>query len=246
VVVRCGGRSIDFVRRAVSSIRRQTFGSFTVILAKYRDIDLSSIVADHGGAVAAFDEFLIEGGGRSEMLWAGLNRIASPYFAVLDDDDFWMSDHFEWLFRAGRRVDAEFDIAFSGRIDFDAPSAYNYGTQLAYRNIGLFGFGSKIVDAWHVAGAIGTNSFVARTELLSGEMLAAPAMRTAEDSLLINLVSWRSKPIFSWRPTAFYRPSAADASNWMDDENRVSDELSFALRAGLMWSGLSPTGRMRS
>jgi hypothetical protein len=236
VVLRCGGRSIDFVRRAVSSIRRQTFGAFTVILAKYRDIDLSSIVADRGGAIAAFDEFLIEGGGRSEMLWAGLNRIASPYFAVLDDDDFWMSDHFEWLFRAGRRVDAEFDIAFSGRIDFDTPSAYNYGTQLAYRNIGLFGFRSKIVDAWHVAGAIGTNCFVARTDLLSGEMLVAPSMRTAEDSLLINLVSRRSKPIFSWRPTAFYRPSAADASNWKDDENRVGDELSFALRAGLMWS----------
>jgi hypothetical protein len=133
-------------------------------------------------------------------------------------------------------VDAEFDIAFSGQIDFDTPSAYNYGTQLAYRNIGRFGFRSKIVDAWHIAGAIGTNCFVARTDLLSGEMLAAPSMRTAEDSLLITLVSRRTKPIFSWRPTAFYRPTAEDGSNWQQDRQRLSDELSFALRAGLMWS----------
>jgi hypothetical protein len=236
VVLRCGGRSVDVLRRAVDSIRCQTFGSFTVILAKYRDLDLSAITQDRSGAIAGFDEFLIEGGGRAEMLWAGLRRIDAPYFAVLDDDDFWLSDHFEWLFRAGWRVQADFDIAFSGQVDFDHPSAYDYGTQLAYRNIGRFGFAAKIVDAWQIAGAIGTNTFVARTDLLTEEMLTAPSMRSAEDSLLIALVSRRSKPIFSWRPTAFYRPHAEDGSNWQEDEQRGADELSFALRSGLMWS----------
>jgi hypothetical protein len=89
VVVRCGGRELNVLQRAIDSIRRQSFGTFTVILAKYRDIDVSAITANPGGAIAAFESFLIEGGGRAQMLWAGLQRIATPYFAVLDDDDFW-------------------------------------------------------------------------------------------------------------------------------------------------------------
>jgi hypothetical protein len=236
VVLRCGGRSVAMLRRAVDSIRCQTFGSFTVILAKYRDLDVSSITQDVSGAIAGFDEFLIDGGGRAEMLWAGLRRIDTPYFAVQDDDDFWLGDHVESLFRAGWRVQPDFDVAFSGQVDFDHPSAYDYGTQRSHRNIGRFGFAAKIADAWQISGAIGTNTFVARTDLLTGEMLTAPSMRSAEDSLLIALVSRRSKPIFSWRPTAFYRPHAEDGSNWQADEQRAGDELSFALRSGLMWS----------
>ena len=43
VVIRCGGRSLDYVPRAVDSIRNQTYGRFTIIFARYRDIDLSAI-----------------------------------------------------------------------------------------------------------------------------------------------------------------------------------------------------------
>lgn len=235
VIVRCGGRSRDILLRAVESIRRQTFGRFTVILAKYRDIDLSEMTSDVSGAIDRFDEFLIEGGKRTEMLWAGLARIKTPYFAVLDDDDFWLSDHMEELFRAGRRVDPDFDMAFSGSIDFDYPQPYNYGTQFCSRNIGRFGFSAPITDPWQLMETIGINAFVARTDLIA-DHLAPPDMRTAEDSLLIALAARRSKPIFSFRPTAFYRRDAADGSNWQADPQRVDDEISFALRAGLAFA----------
>jgi hypothetical protein len=236
VVVRCGGREPQLLKRAVDSIRRQSFGTFTVILAKYRDIDVSAITGNPGGAIAAFDAFLIEGGGRAEMLWAGLQRIATPYFAVLDDDDFWLSDHFESLFSAGRRVSQNFDMAFSGQVEFDFPGGNHYGVKPFMRNIGRFGFPNRVADAWQIAGAIGTNCFVARADLLGADMLKTPAMRSAEDSVLINLVSRRTKPVFSWRATAFYRPNAEDGSNWQQDEQRTDDEISFALRTSLMWS----------
>ncbi|HUA76482.1 MAG TPA: glycosyltransferase, partial [Acetobacteraceae bacterium] len=234
VVLRCGGRDPGVVRRAVDSIRRQTFGSFTVILAKFRPVDLSEITADTSGAIAEFVEFLIPGGSRAEMLFAALDRVKTPYFAVLDDDDFWMSDHFEELFRAGRRVREDFDMAFSGSIGFDYPILYN-ATQSCSRNILRFGYEGPIADALDVQIAIGTNCFVARTDLIQKAMRAVPQMRTAEDSLLVCLLAWRSRPIFSYRPTAFYRRDAEDGSRWQIDAQRTEDEISLALRAGLAW-----------
>jgi len=234
VVLRCGDRSLAFVRRAVDSIRRQTFGSFTVILAKFRPLELVEITADISGAITEFVEFLIPDGTRAEMLFAAIERVSTPYFAVLDDDDFWMSDHFEELFRAGRRVREHFDMAFSGSIGFDYPVLYN-ATQSCSRNILRFGYEGPIADALDVQNAIGTNCFVARTELFRVEMRVVPRMRTAEDSLLICLLAWRSRPIFSFRPTAFYRRDAEDGSQWQTDAQRTEDELSMALRAGLAW-----------
>jgi hypothetical protein len=235
VVVRCGGRSLAMVGRAIASIRRQTFGSFIIILAKYRDIDLSSITCDLTGAIVAFDEFLIDGGGRADMLWAGLRRIATPYFAVLDDDDLWFSDHMEEIFRAGRRVAADFDMAFAGRIEFDCPLSPNGVPRRAAR-IGRFGFREPLVSAWQIPGGVDINSFVARTELLGDALDHVPAMHTAEDTVLISIIAWRSKPVFSWRATTLYRADAADGSNWRSHPDRVEDDFSLALRVGMGWS----------
>ncbi len=144
-VVRCGGRALALVRRAIDSIRRQSFGRFTVILAKYRDIDLSEIISDQSGAITDFIEFLIPGGGRAQMLFEGVQRVSTEYFAVLDDDDFLLSDHFEDLFRACRLADQRFDIAFSGVIEFDHPTALG-GEVISNRNIARFGF-SRTIEA---------------------------------------------------------------------------------------------------
>ena len=235
VVVRCGGRAPAFVRRAIDSIRRQSFGRFTIILAKYRDIDLSEIIADRSGAITEFVEFLIPGGGRARMLFEGVRRVGTAYFAVLDDDDFLLSDHFEELFRAGRRADDRFDIAFSGVMEFDYPTTLDGGV-ISNRNIARFGFNHTIEDIGDLLAVIHVAGFVARRDLLTDEMLAPPAMSTAEDSLLVGFLVRRSKPAFSFRPTAFYRRDGHDASGWQTDPRRKDDELTLALRGSLAWA----------
>ncbi len=232
VVIRCGGRGLDILGRAVDSVRRQSFGRFVVILAKYADIDVSPITAAPGGAIAAFDTFLIEGGGRARMLFEGVRRVATPYFAVLDDDDFWMSDHMETLFAAGRRVAPEFDMAYAAQLRFDSPVEH-WPTLVTTRSILRFGYEHDITDPIEILNRVGINSFVARRDLLTDEMLTVPDLRTAEDSLLICLLAWRSKPIFSFRPTAFYRDEAEDGSRWRSDPERGRDEISLGLRMGL-------------
>jgi len=235
VVVRCGGRPVDMLRRAVGSIERQSFGRFTVILAKYRDIDTTPLTGATSGAITRFDEFLIAGGGRAEMLYAALRRVVTPYVAVLDDDDFWLSDHMEALFRAGRGEGADFDMAFSGVVDFDHPVRFS-ATQFFDRTLGRFGFDKPLSNAHDIQDAIHLSGFVARADLLRPAMLDTPAMRTAEDSLLICLLARRSKPVFSWKATAFYRRDPEDGSHWQRDPQRTEDVISLALRAGLAYA----------
>ena len=79
------------------------------------------------------------------MLFEGVQRVSTEYFAVLDDDDFLLSDHFEDLFRACRLADQRFDIAFSGVIEFDHPTALG-GEVISNRNIARFGF-SRTIEA---------------------------------------------------------------------------------------------------
>jgi hypothetical protein len=141
----------------------------------------------------------------------------------------------EQLFRAGRRERADFDFAFSGVVDFDYPVRFSE-TQAFDRNIGRFGFDKPLVDAQDVLDAIHLCAFVARVDLVDPDMMAAPDMRTAEDSLLILMLVRRSRPIFSWKPTAFYRRDAADGSNWRADPARTEDEISLALRGGLAFA----------
>lgn len=234
VILRCGGRPVSYVKRAVDSIRAQSLGRFVVILVKYAEIDLTSLTSELSGAVREFVDISIPGAGRAEALFKGIRYTTTAYFAVLDDDDFWLSDHIEELFRAGRQAREDFDVAFSGSIAFDFPVYYREN-QFCDRNILLFGFQSKPDNVLSVQAAIGTNCFVARRDLLTDEMLKVPVMRTAEDSLLIALLARRSKPIFSYRATAFYRRDATDGSNWRSDPERPRDELSLALRAGLTW-----------
>jgi hypothetical protein len=235
VVIRCGGRNVAVVRRAVNSVRHQTYGRFTIILAKYRPIDLSAITEDLGGAITDFNEFFIPWGGRAQMLFEGIKRVEAPYFAVLDDDDFWLSDHIEGLFRAGWRVRPDFETAFSGVVEFDYLADLGEGLR-ATRHISRFGFDGPIKDAGDIQAVIHLSCFVARRDLLSDEMLRIPDMRTAEDSLLISYISWRSKPIFSFRPTAFYLRDSVDGSDWQRDEQRSDDELSLAFRGSLTWA----------
>jgi Glycosyl transferase family 2 len=233
VIIRCGGRSVQMIRRAVDSIRSQTYGRFQVIFAKYRDIDLSAIAEDRSGAIIGCTSFFIESGGRAEMLYSALRHIETPYFAVLDDDDFWLPEHMETLFHAGRLTDPDFDMAFSGVVNFDYPVPFSPGVTFD-RSLGRFGFAQPLRDVRDISDTIWVCGFVARSDLLTPEIMRTPPMRTAEDSLLVCLLARRSKPAFSWRATAFYRRDAADGSGWQNDPQRADDFMTQTLRSGLL------------
>ena len=231
------------VRIAVDSIRRQTLGRLTVIFAKYRDIDLGSLVSDISGAIVAFTEISVPGGNRGATLSAGLRAIGTEYFAILDDDDFWLQDHIESLFAAARIVDTNFDMAFSGVIcKTEKMVRIERGLEWD-RNLRMFGFREQILSVNDVTGDIGTNSFVARAAVLGDGLGELPDMDSAEDSLIIAIAARRKRPIFSYRATAVLLRGFVEQSGWELLPNRRDDLLTGQLRSGMLfgpaWIGLS-------
>ena len=98
VIIRCGGRPVDLIRRALCSLSQQTYGQFEVIFVRYKDIDLSSLLSQPHANVRSMKVIDCLGAGRSTALWTGLSTVTADYFAVLDDDDWLFSNHFEKLF----------------------------------------------------------------------------------------------------------------------------------------------------
>jgi hypothetical protein len=165
VIVRCGGRPVEMVRQAVDSIRRQTFGRFRVIFSKYHQLDLSTI-SNVDAKIQSFTEILTEGGGRAATLNAGLSAIHTEFFAVLDDDDFWLSDHVESLFLAARMGDPNFDVAFAGSVCIDRQGTQIERALIWDRNIYAFGFRDTPRTVSDITGEFSSNCFIARSDTL--------------------------------------------------------------------------------
>jgi len=236
VVVRCGARRRELVRQAVDSIRRQTYGTFTVIMSKYEEVDLSDITGDVSGRIQAFVEVLTPSGSRAATLMAGLGRIETEYFAILDDDDFWLSDHIETLFMAGRTANPSFDVAFSGTVSVAAEGTEIEKDLYWQRNIATFGFARAPLTILDVTSAFSSNCFIARTALLPPDLESLSELETAEDSLVVAFVARNMRPIFSYKPTAFFRRGYAGESNFASALSRERDMLSLHLRTGLLLS----------
>jgi len=234
VVVRCGGRPVSMVKQAVESIRRQTYGKFTVIFSKYRELDLSELTADRSGNIVTFVEVLTDGGNRAATLTAGLKCVNSEFFAILDDDDFWLSDHVETLFAAAIPVDRDFDVAYSGSIAITREKIQIEKSLAWDRNVYTFGINSAIKVPRDITSSFSSNCFVARSSVLGEGLIDLGELSTAEDSLLISIITRRKPPIFSYRATAFFRRGFEGESDFALRQDRAADEMAWALRAGML------------
>jgi hypothetical protein len=236
VVVRCGGRPEELVRSAVDSIRNQTFGEFTVILAKHKEVDLSTIISDLSGRVEAFVEVDAIGGSRGETLIAGLRKVETEFFAILDDDDFWLSDHIETLFSAGAAADPAFDVVYSGSVGV-APTGTEIEINLLWsRNISTFGVEQHPARVADITSGFTSNCFVARTTLLPPDLESLGELETAEDSLLVAFVVRNKRPVFSYKPTAFFRRGFDGESEFARSRSRSRDISSLRLRTSMLMS----------
>lgn len=238
VIVRCGDRRLAYIERAVNSICSQTFGRFTVIFVKYKNIDLSAILSIAAPNIDSFIEIEVPNGNRSDTLFAGLAKLRelhAEYFSVLDDDDFWLSNHMEGLFSAAIQARRHVDVAFSGAIAI-SPEGRQIEKGLSWkRNVYTFGFRTPVASASDITREFSSNSFVARTDLLVDE-IDTPEMETAEDSVLISLIARHSKPVFSYQATAFFTQNESDGSGFSSHPLRQRDLASLSLRTSLLYS----------
>jgi Glycosyl transferase family 2 len=127
VIIRCGARPVSMISRAVRSIERQSYPNIYLIFVQFGAVagfdDYVGQLRD-GQRFSAVDVIKVDGDTRrSATLWAGLRAVKTPFFAILDDDDEWFSQHLADIIAEFER-DEDADFVHSGGIchNEDGPS----------------------------------------------------------------------------------------------------------------------------
>lgn len=220
VIVRCGSRPLGVLARAVRSIAAQSYEDIEIVFVRFR-------------AIAGFEDYLSElrsqgrfrdirvleapaNSIRSTSLWLGLRHVHSPFLAILDDDDEWFGDHLRDLISVFIAC-PETDVAHAGGIRNDEEGlAPGLPTRLLRADGSWTPESRKLavmrdhdirrLFEWN--NAVLSHSFVARSSLLTEDVLEDPGLAAGEDVYLYLLWSalgakfrfnGRASAIWNWR-----------------------------------------------
>lgn len=195
VIMRVGSRPLDMIKRAVASISAQTYQPVQIIFAQFKRIDGFDEFADSIRSSSRFQGVKIVSvplpGNRSASMWAGLNAVDTPYFAILDDDDEWFADHLGNIMNYFRSF-PESDVVHSGGIQNEEelneqlpdrlPESMR-GKVVEPRSLRMMkAFDSAKMMTWE--NYMLSHSFVARSHFLSPDVLDDPGLDVGEDVYL--------------------------------------------------------------
>jgi glycosyltransferase involved in cell wall biosynthesis len=228
VVVRCGGRPPEILRRAISSLAAQTHRPIELVLVVYTDFDPAGALADSEAAFPAVQVRRVPGGDRSTTLWTGLRASTGDYIAYLDDDDEWMPEHLSELLRCAR-AHPDSRLVYSGLIrDYLEPFVTGQGNAET-RQVLKMPVEGPSQDLLEQMGQIPPAGLLIDRSLLDPWLLRDPGLATGEDSFLLGSLLSKTRAVFDYRATVIAHESA-DGSNWRDHELRHEHEAALRLR----------------
>jgi hypothetical protein len=233
VIVRVGGRPVSIILRAIRSIENQTVGRFRVILVRYRPIDLSEITGASWRRIESFEILDQEGGGRAATLTLGLKTVRNELFALLDDDDFWLSGHIAGLLKQIQQCPPGRAYAYSGYLTVEEPAPGELATARERRHLSSMEPAGG--DIWSMMGTFAPHCWLASSALLRFIDLDDWTLRTAEDSLVQASLMGRAEPLFSYRATACSLRGSVGTSDFVNTPTRAEDVFEcFARIYGLI------------
>jgi hypothetical protein len=231
VIVRVGGRPISTVTRAIRSIDNQIAGRFRVIFVRYKPIELSEITSAPWTRIKGFQVVDRLGGGRAATLTTGLKVVSSELFAILDDDDFWLSGHIAALLHQIEQSTPGRAYAYSGYLTIEEPAASEPATARERRHIASMVPAYGSIGAGGQAGAtFAPHCWLASSALIRFIDLEDWTLSTAEDSLLQASLIGRAEPLFSYRATACTVRGLEGQSDWSNVPTRDEDVVEYFLR----------------
>ncbi len=224
VVMRVGGRPVETIARAVASLEKQTAGRFRLIFAAYQPVDLSSILDRAYQNIVAIEVVQTVGGNRARTLAAGLDKVSSPCFCILDDDDYFLEGHMAGLLDAMARSEAKFRFAYC---DILRAIEATEEDQSFASEISLLKSGGAHGDIFNILARLSSHCFLATSNCLESVRYRHWDLSTAEDGLLIAALLRRATPLHSPNASAVYCQGRADSSVFDTDPRRAEDELSL-------------------
>lgn len=225
VIIRTGGRDLRFLRRAICSVAAQRHGHYRVLLVDYKGRDdIRALAAAEATPRLVIDYVTCENTGlRSTALWAGLQRVTAPFFAMLDDDDSLMPDHFPSLLAIAAEQPGHV-MYYSGvvRIEEDATdfiTAPNFAGPLEVeipenrelKFLDRFDLGRLVAFDNYIQ----SNAWIARSTCLNERCLIDPQMVVCEDMYLYFMLARAGSFRTSAAPTAYWHWRSSSRDNSM-------------------------------
>lgn len=223
IIMRVGGRDLDVITCAIRSLERQSVGCIRLILVRHRSLDLSNLKP--AGRIAEIEIVDAPGANRGRALVHGLRAVRSPYFAILDDDDYLLADHLAGLGRALARSWARDTVAYADILRRDDGGAAEHGRMSLFREGPAAGELSSIIERFS------SHCFLATSGTLRNIRFDHWALETGEDSLLVAALLRTATPVHVPAATAVYSQGRADASAFLEHPRRRADELALYAEA---------------
>ncbi|MCG5238891.1 glycosyltransferase [Azospirillum doebereinerae] len=239
-LVRTGGRSAWYLKRALTSLAAQGYPALRVVLVVWQGSEeLDGVL----GQPWPFPIVVVHdtGANRSRTLATGLRAIAdsdAAYFGILDDDDEVHPNHVRSLLacleQRRRLTVPRAEVAYAGSVEIveDQKAAplprHQVPLPVPARRLrpGAFFFPNP-ARLWSPAVHMPPHAFLAATRLIDDDMLTDCRMPVGEDTHLLNLLAERSDFAFSCEVTAVYHFHGEGQSSWWERpvEDRVAERL---------------------
>lgn len=222
VVMRCGGRPVETLRRAVESVARQTHRRMEIVFVRYQHIDVAPALPAGPSSLAATQVIDVAPGMRSTALRAGLQAARGAYVTMLDDDDWWLAHHIQWLMGGRTAENSERYVGYGGTftVPLDAagrpePQAHNFGIRPGY-------------DWLLRAGSMALHALVAAAPLVARFKAEIVDLHMSDDTLVQMQLLAAAEPWFSHAATTFVdRGQPVHSLDWEHPEASVVEETVF-------------------
>lgn len=226
IIIRCGSRPLAVLQRAVASVAAQTHPRVALILVRFAEIEgwqpwIEGLRA--GGRFTEVREVGAPGGGlRSAAMWAGLRAVRSEFFALLDDDDEWFADHLAHLVGLLQR-DRGCAFAYAGAVRQEEDGALlnthdrfkgELNAEIRERRELKFMDNFNLDRLLRFDNFILSHAWVARSHVLTPDVLDDPELEVGEDVYLYLLLATRHRFRFNGRVSVVWnwRSNAQDNS----------------------------------
>jgi len=246
VIIRCGSRPLSMIQRAVASLQKQSYQRIGIVFARYAEIEgftnwLSEL--EKSGRFLFLKDIRTRGGGiRSIAMWAGMRAVDTELFCMLDDDDELFSTHFSELVDVLRK-DPDVDFVYSGAIRQEEDGVFindhdrfkgDLNENIPERRILQFFSEFNLDRLLKGDNFILSHSWLARSRVLTPDVLDDPEMEVAEDVYLYLLLASRfqfrfsgtASVIWNWRSSAVENSmTAVSRKAWGDANIRLQRRL---------------------